>query len=49
MSTKTHQPPPPPFELRCGGLHLTVQRVPVWLVSLITAAGSIGAAWWAGQ
>jgi hypothetical protein len=37
------------FELRCGGLHLTIQRVPAWLVSLVTAAGSIGGAWWAGR
>ncbi|MEV7193523.1 hypothetical protein AB0N81_17200 [Streptomyces sp. NPDC093510] len=38
---------PPQFELRCGGLHVTVQRVPVWLVPLVTTAGGIGAAWWA--
>ncbi|MEV0257377.1 hypothetical protein AB0H82_24370 [Streptomyces sp. NPDC050732] len=37
----------PQFELRCGGLHVTIQRVPVWLVSLVTTAGGIGAAWWA--
>ncbi|MFD9073658.1 hypothetical protein [Streptomyces lasiicapitis] len=39
----------PAFELRCGGMHLTIQRVPVWLVSLITTAGSVGATWWAHQ
>ncbi|MFH8485064.1 hypothetical protein [Streptomyces longisporoflavus] len=37
---------PPAVELRCGGLHLTVQRVPVWFVSLITTAAGAGAAWW---
>ncbi|MEI5103961.1 hypothetical protein RB200_42660 [Streptomyces sp. PmtG] len=47
MSTKTHQHPA--FELRCGGLRLTLQRVPMWLVSLITTAGGIGAAWWVRQ
>nr|WSY51689.1 hypothetical protein OG999_17210 [Streptomyces sp. NBC_00886] len=26
----------PVFELRCGGLHVTMQSVPVWLVSLVT-------------
>ncbi|WP_432068986.1 hypothetical protein [Streptomyces sp. C10-9-1] len=36
----------PVFELRCGGLHLTIQRVPGWLVAaLATAAGSGIAAW----
>jgi hypothetical protein len=38
---------PPALELRCGGVHLTIQRVPPWLVSLVTAAGGVGAAWWA--
>lgn len=38
--------PNPAFELRCGGLHLTIQRVPGWLVAaLATAAGSGLAAW----
>lgn len=40
---------PPALELRCGGLHLTIQRVPTWLVSLVTTAGGVGAAWWAHQ
>ncbi|WP_411115138.1 hypothetical protein [Streptomyces sp. 029-5] len=36
----------PAFELRCGGLHLTIQRVPGWLVAaLATAVGSGLAAW----
>ncbi|MEU1115190.1 MULTISPECIES: hypothetical protein [unclassified Streptomyces] len=39
--------PPPALELRCGGLHVTVQRVPVWLISLLTTAGGIGGTWWA--
>ncbi|WP_327351002.1 hypothetical protein [Streptomyces sp. NBC_01304] len=40
---------PPAVELRCGGLHLTVQRVPVWLISLITTAAGAGAAWWTSR
>ncbi|WJV49188.1 hypothetical protein [Streptomyces flavofungini] len=39
----------PAVELRCGGLYLTVQRVPVWLVSLITTAAGAGAAWWTSR
>ncbi|MEU1144149.1 hypothetical protein ACFYO9_14255 [Streptomyces sp. NPDC005863] len=41
--------PPPALELRCGGLHVTVQRVPVWLISLLTTAGGIGGTWWVHQ
>ncbi|MDT9691705.1 hypothetical protein Q5762_25850 [Streptomyces sp. P9(2023)] len=37
----------PHFELRCGGLHLTVQRIPGWLVVLITTAGGAAGTWWA--
>lgn len=40
----------PQFELRWGGLHVVIQRVPVWLVTLATtAAGSGAAAWWTGR
>lgn len=39
----------PALEIRCGGLHLTIQRAPVWLISLITTASGVGAAWWAHQ
>ncbi|WP_435189799.1 hypothetical protein [Streptomyces sp. bgisy126] len=39
--------PPPVLELRCGGLHLTVQRVPGWLVALITTAAGAAGTWWA--
>lgn len=39
----------PAVELRCGGLHLTVQRVPVWLISLITTAAGARAAWWTSR
>ncbi|MEU5684641.1 hypothetical protein [Streptomyces venezuelae] len=45
MSTEP-MTPPPAIELRCGGLHVTVQRVPVWLVSLLTTVSGAGAAWW---
>lgn len=37
---------PPALELRCGGLHVTVQRVPAWLVGLLTTAGGAAATWW---
>ncbi|WP_158072127.1 hypothetical protein [Streptomyces sp. CB01580] len=36
----------PQFELRCGGLHITLQRVPAWLVGLITTASGAAATWW---
>ncbi|MFF2043307.1 hypothetical protein ACFVVX_23085 [Kitasatospora sp. NPDC058170] len=41
-----HREQRPQFELRCGGLHLTIQRVPVWLVALVTTAAGTGATWW---
>ncbi|MEV6955755.1 hypothetical protein [Streptomyces sp. NPDC051183] len=47
-STKTVTPLPA-LELRCGGLHLTIQRVPVWLITLVTTAAGTGTAWWAHQ
>lgn len=37
---------PPQLELRFGGLHLTLQRIPAWLVTLITAAATGAGAWW---
>lgn len=37
----------PAIELRLGGLHLTVQRIPSWLVALITTAGGAAGTWWA--
>lgn len=44
MTTK--KPPHPAVELRCGGLRLTIQRVPGWLVAaLSTATGSGLTAW----
>ncbi|WP_327132300.1 hypothetical protein OG311_15585 [Streptomyces sp. NBC_01343] len=40
----------PQFELRWGGLHVIIHRVPVWFVTLVTtAAGSGAAAWWTGR
>lgn len=39
----------PYIEVRWGGLHITVQRIPAWLIGLITtAAGTVGA-WWTQQ
>ncbi|NXY96268.1 hypothetical protein HYE82_18125 [Streptomyces sp. BR123] len=38
----------PQFELRCGGLYIVVERVPVWLVALVATATGTGAAWWTG-
>ncbi|WP_158506252.1 MULTISPECIES: hypothetical protein [Streptomyces] len=37
----------PALELRIGGLHLTVQRIPPLLVALITTAGGAAGTWWA--
>lgn len=38
------------FELRFGGLHLTIQRVPGWLVAaLATTTGSGLAAWFTSR
>lgn len=39
----------PALELRVGGLHLTVQRVPPWLVALVTTAGGAALTWWTQQ
>lgn len=39
----------PQFELRWGGLHLTVQRFPVWLLAVVTTAAGTGAAWWTSR
>ncbi|WP_369149072.1 hypothetical protein [Streptomyces sp. R44] len=37
----------PLIELRMGGVHLTVQRVPGWLISLITmVGGAAGVSLW---
>ncbi|WP_160159752.1 hypothetical protein [Streptomyces sp. WAC05374] len=38
---------PPGFELRLGGLHVKLQRVPGWLVALVTTAGWAAGTWWA--
>ncbi|MEU7556121.1 hypothetical protein AB0B01_27960 [Streptomyces sp. NPDC044571] len=37
------------FELRCGGLHVIIHRVPVWLITLVTTATGTGAAWWTSR
>ena len=39
----------PYLELRCGGLHLSVQRVPVWLIAMVSTATGTGAAWWSSR
>ncbi|MFE7467227.1 hypothetical protein ACFU6R_24430 [Streptomyces sp. NPDC057499] len=38
--------PRPFLELRCGGLHLTIQRVPGWLLGLLTTAIGAVTTWW---
>lgn len=35
----------PAVELRIGGLHLTIQRIPGWLLTTATASGGLVAAW----
>ncbi|MGW4722315.1 hypothetical protein [Streptomyces sp. S1] len=39
----------PAFELRVGGLHLTVQRIPGWFVALLTTATGVVGTWWVQQ
>lgn len=46
MTKVTQHTPPPALEIRCGGLHLTVQRVPGWLVAALTTATGSGIAAW---
>ncbi|MEE1749409.1 MULTISPECIES: hypothetical protein [unclassified Streptomyces] len=41
--------PPPYFELRLGPLHVTVQRIPAWLITLTTTAIGSGTAWWTSR
>jgi hypothetical protein len=47
--TKRQVDDQPVFELRLGPLHVTVQRVPVWFVTLMTTATGAGAAWWTSR
>lgn len=44
--TSTDRTDRPALELRLGGLHVTVQRVPGWLVALAATVGGVGATWW---
>ncbi|MDA5282603.1 hypothetical protein ACWGHM_07740 [Streptomyces sp. NPDC054904] len=39
----------PHIEVRWGGLRITVQRIPGWLVGLITTAAGAAGAWWSQQ
>ncbi|ROQ33935.1 hypothetical protein EDD98_2968 [Streptomyces sp. PanSC19] len=43
MTTKTKGRPV--FELRAGSVHLTVQRIPGWLVALIATASGAAGTW----
>lgn len=50
MSSKTTPPPAPPFfELRVGGMRVTIQQVPYRLIALVAAVGGplAGASWFA--
>ncbi|MEU7576179.1 hypothetical protein AB0B50_01035 [Streptomyces sp. NPDC041068] len=50
MATNPPTSPAQPFlELRLGGLHLIVQRIPTWLVTLVTTASGTGIAWWTSR
>ncbi|QNP72957.1 hypothetical protein IAG44_28350 [Streptomyces roseirectus] len=46
MSKTSDAAKAPAFELRCGGLHLTIQRVPGWLLATLATAASSGLAAW---
>lgn len=39
----------PFLELHWGVLHLTIQRVPAWLITLATTATGTGVAWWTSR
>lgn len=43
---KSEIDPRPALELRVGVLQLTVQRIPGWLVTLVTTAGGSAGMWW---
>ncbi|MFB7462632.1 hypothetical protein [Streptomyces sp. NPDC056224] len=39
----------PAVDIRVGGFRLTVQRVPVWLITALSTAAGTGAAWWTSR
>ncbi|MCX4657268.1 hypothetical protein AB0N56_36745 [Streptomyces microflavus] len=45
----TAEAPPPVLELRLGGLHLTVQRLPPWLLVAAAGISSAGGVAWFGH
>lgn len=50
MRTAPRRPShPPQIEIRFGGLHLIIQRVPGWLITLASAALGTGTVWWTGR
>lgn len=40
------EPHRPSFELRCGGLHLTIQRVPARLLTFLAVCGGSALTAW---
>ncbi|MFF2778850.1 hypothetical protein ACFVU3_28575 [Streptomyces sp. NPDC058052] len=39
----------PFLELRIGGVHLTIQRVPGWVIGLVTTILGAALTWWTQQ
>ncbi|MFC8510551.1 hypothetical protein ACFU3J_25980 [Streptomyces sp. NPDC057411] len=46
-NTGTKSTARPTLELHVGGMHLIVQRIPGWLVTLASLAGGAAGTWWA--
>ncbi|MFF9640901.1 hypothetical protein [Kitasatospora aureofaciens] len=40
-------PDRPQFELCFGGIHLTIQRLPEWLITAVMTGTGGATAWWA--
>lgn len=47
--SEDQQSTPPQIELRFGGVHVTVRRIPAWLVSLAASSAAAGFTWWVGR
>ncbi len=48
--SRTEEKQQPALELRCGGVHIIIQRISTWLVAaFVTAMGSGLAAWFTSR
>jgi hypothetical protein len=46
MAPTSKYPTKPQIELRCGGLHLVILRIPGWLVAALATATGSGLTTW---